>query len=448
MKKIILSLAMMLCAAGVMAQQTPEEKAAAKAAAAELKAQQKQAKSLLDEAVKLRDMALPLMQKADATAQELQQARQGARDGFQKVSQALESGHVDPKRLFEAWKCSDDLASMMLNEELQKAAASMPFDTLGFHNALIQVGKSKQGVLKYGNPKDDTQKLVLASAETQLVSIMTYYAYDGQFNMTSNPKLALQGFDTYMNYAKLFPEVANYDAVKNPKIPNNQIAYYAFMCAFEAKDVAAMDKYYPLAVTFEAGAEGVKQRKVMYYLQEGDTLRWAEECKKMAMADPKNNEDMIQNLLAFYQRQGTEAMTAFADEVLAADPENLIANYAKGYVLFSQEKYEDALALYQRCTEIKPEYVDAQIQCGLCLNNMGNAYNRKIQGKKFKSQAEVKAEEDKVKDFFRRAIPYFEKVEELCPTEPNRWAYELKTSYGVIGDKANEAKYKEICDNM
>lgn len=445
MKKLFLTLAVIISAASMMAQ-TAEEKAALKAAQQAQKAAQKQAKSQLDEAIKLRDSALPLMQKPDATEEDFRTACLQAAKGLELVTTALESGNIEEKRLFDAWKCSDDLASTKLNNELFLAAKSMPFDTLAFHNALQIVGKSKQGVLKYGNPKDDAHKPIVAAAALQLVSIMPYYAYDGQFNMNSNPAIALQGFDTYINYASIFPEVANEEAVKNPKVPVNQIAYYAFMCAYEAKDPASMEKYYDLAITFEAGAEGVKQRKVVYYLQQGDTARWAAESKKIAMENPGANADMIQNLLAYYQGKGVDKMGEFADEVLAVDPSNVIANYAKGYILFSQEKYDEALPLYQKCVETKPDYVDAQIQCGLCLSNMGSRYNKSVQNKKYKTQAEANAATEKIKDFYRKAIPYFEKVQELCPDEPGKWAYELKIWYGVIGDKAKEAEYAKLAE--
>jgi len=84
--------------------------------------------------------------------------------------------------------------------------------------------------------------------------------------------------------------------------------------------------------------------------------------------------------------------------------------------------------------------MEGNYQCGTCLYNIGkNNYNT-IRDKKYSSQAAADKEaEQKVKVWFRQALPYFEKVQELEPSDPTRWAGELKVIYGNLGMKQKAA---------
>ena len=73
-------------------------------------------------------------------------------------------------------------------------------------------------------------------------------------------------------------------------------------------------------------------------------------------------------------------MLSFADETIAVDNEILIAHYGKGYALFAAEKYDEALPVYLRCTEIKPDYYDAWYQAGLCKFRKAMNLNSTISG--------------------------------------------------------------------
>ena len=73
---------------------------------------------------------------------------------------------------------------------------------------------------------------------------------------------------------------------------------------------------------------------------------------------------------------------AFADALLAADPNNKIANYSKGVVLFGQEKYNEALPFFEKSAEIDPTFADAYYNAGVCCCNEGYAVNEEIGKKK------------------------------------------------------------------
>ena len=156
------------------------------------------------------------------------------------------------------------------------------------------------------------------------------------------------------------------------------------------------------------------------------------------------NEDYIQMLISYYIKKDKAAgkdsnlMMQYVDEVLAVEPNILIAQYGKAYRLFDLEKYDEAFEEYQKCTKIKSDYYDAWYQCGLCKYRKALAMNATVST--IKNQVEAKKALEKTKNLFGEAIPYFEKARECTPDEPQKWAFELRQCYSVTGqsDKAAE----------
>lgn len=493
MKKIIFSLALLLMAGSAFAQ-TPEEKAAAKAAKAAAKAAEKEATDLMTAGMKAKAEVDALFNTIQTETAKGAKANQGlideslitlhqkALEGVNTLNKALKSGNLPDKKLYEAYYASDVLATHVLNPELQKAAQSQPFDTLLFAKSVSTVADACVGQLKYGNPKDEMQKVNISSVQAKLPRILEFIAYSCSFSLANKDLAATcASFDQYCTFPERIAEAETNPAYKmksqlNPTL-KAQLAFNIYYTAFTQKDVETMGKYYEEAAKFDDAESHafVLQSRTQVYLQNGDTLKWVEATRANIFADPSSeaNENAIQNLLAYYQRsKGVAEMAKFADEVLAAAPESKIANYGKGYSLFAQEKFEEALEYYKKTVEIDPNYLEGYYQCGTCLSNIGAANNRRInddadKGKYTKTtkikftnnmteaqeraanaamaaaNKETQAAMDKdinakVVPYYRDAIPYFEKVRELTPDKPERWAYELRQCYYVIKDKAKQ----------
>lgn len=455
MKKIFLSL-VMLAAMGQAFAQTPEEKAAKKAA-------EKLAKSQVSQGVKLRDEILTLYQanqaeqakgekaNADLIGKNEASIKTKALEANEVLQTALHGGNVPPKQMFEASKALDDVSSQLLNPELNKAAAKQTFDTLAFAKAVDGVCKGCYGVITYGNKKDELQKPAILNSELKMPKLMTYYAYLCLFYTESkNINGAAAALDKYANFATDYPAVANEETVKNPEYPVSQFAFNLYYTAYTLKDYANCEKYYQTALEYpdEQSHNFVVSSYPQMFLSKGDTVRWVSELKSMIKADPNssNAEVATQNLLAYYGKQGPQPMSAFADEILTAFPNNKIANYGKGYSLFAQEKYEEALPFFQKSVEVASgEYLDGNFMCGMSLYREAlENYYKHIDSKKYKTAAEMTAAEDKyVKSYFRKAQTYFEKCRELAPEKAEDWAGPLQNIYKNLGDTV---KAKEMAD--
>lgn len=437
MKKILIAMVLFMTAGMAMAQMSPEEKKAQKEA-------QSKAKKEMADAMKLRDAAKTMQQEATPEKPcDFALVKEKSMQAAELIESALASGHIEEKKLFDAWFCSDEANSFVLNVELQKAAKNEPFDEALFQKSVENVSKSIQGVLKYGNPKDETQKTILPNERLKLAKCQIYYAYMMQFaSQAQNNAALIAACEKYINFTKLFPEVA--DLITNPQPTYPQMAFNIYFTAYNMKDYAKMAEYRELALQYDdpEARTFVEGSTNQVLLAQGDTIGWVNSLKESIKSDPTStqSENNIQNLLAYYAGKGNAELGAFSDEILQIAPDSKIANYGKGFSLFSDQKYEEAAKYFEKCIEIDPDYVDALQQAGGCYFNIGNNNNSKIAGKSFKTAAERDAAEKTVLDYFEKALPFFERVRELTPTDPNKWSYELKVIYTSLKmtDKAKE----------
>ena len=435
MKKIIISMALFLSVGTIMGQ---VDKAA-------LKQAQKEAKAQMTEAQKISEAITAKISEKTATEEEIMSE---CKKGQALIRKAIKSGVIAENKLGEAYKISADLALQPHNLLLSHAVNKEPFDTAFFYTNLKTMTTALQGEIK--NTKvtkgEAGNEKYLKSKANSLAQCGDYYIYAAQFNGECKQyDKALEAYDIAMTYAQKYPEVA--DQVKL-RVPNEQIAYYAFITAYEAKMYDKLDVYYDQAIQFPEGAVGVKQRKAVSYIERGDSVAWAKFVHEMTVKEPQSNDDFISMLISYYidkeEKSGSDAnlLIPYVDEIIAADPNNLIAHYGKAYKFFKQEKYDEAFNAYLKCTEIKNDYFDAWFQCGLCKYREALALNATVSS--IKNQTEAKKAKENAKNLFGEAIPYFEKARDCAPDEPSKWAVLLRDCYDVTDQKDKAAEMDKL----
>ena len=345
------------------------------------------------------------------------------------LTQALTSGET--KDMAMAWNTQGDLYQRIFAEELNKAAAHQPMDTAKFVKNLYACLDAYEKCNEVDEDKEYVEK-----NKANVMKFRTFLMYAGQFNFQNhNFSEAYKAYDAWLNFPKTQKMVASEPAVLNDTVfDKRQVAYYACLAAYQGKEYDKVATHIEEALQYDKEAKTVRQLHLMMLLEQGDTTQWISASKQYAKAD----EAIAQNLLAYYaEKKLNDEALAFADELLAADPNNKIANYSKGVVLFGQEKYNEALPFFEKSAEIDPTFSDAYYNAGVCCCNEGYAVNEEI-GKKKLTQKAYDAEIVKVKDLYKKGEPYFLKVKELEPDNPERWASRLRTIYYILGDKEKE----------
>ncbi len=348
------------------------------------------------------------------------------------LTQAMNSGETKDMAL--AWDVQGDLYQNVFTQELNKAAANQPLDTAKFVKNLYGCLDAYEKC----NELDAKQTYAMKN-KLNFIRFRPYLVYAGQFEgQNENYAGAYQAYSAWLTYPQDHKLVADELAVLNDTtFDRSQVAFYACMMAYQGKMYDKVAVHLEDALKYEKDVKTARQLQLATLLETGDTAQWVEISKSYANAD----ETVAQNLLAYYsEKKDDESMLNFANELLAADPNNKIANYSKGVVLFGQEKYEEALPFFEKSAEIDPTFTDAYFNAGVCCCNMGYAINEEIGQAKNLSKADYDAKIAQVKEWYKKAEPFFLKIKELEPDKPERWASRLKTVYYITEEKEKEAE--------
>ena len=283
MKKLMFGLALLLSAGMTMAQ-TPEEKAA-----------MKEAKAQLTQAMKLRDAAKTALQAATA-AKPADEAmvKQNCQEADELIEKALAGGHIDQKKLFDAYFVKDEVNTFLLNQEFAKYQRKEDVDVAFFNESLTKACDGMNGVLKYGNPKDDIQAGVIKAEKVKLAKCQVYYALLVQIsNQNGNTEAVIDNCKKYIDYPKAYPAVA--DLCANPNPPYSQMAYYICAMAYNLKDWKTLAEYTPLAKEFDDpdAKKFMDAASTNALLQQGDTIGWVKAMREQIAKDPTSEESEV-----------------------------------------------------------------------------------------------------------------------------------------------------------
>ena len=389
-----------------------------------------------------------LMANKERNEKETAQMHEKMQQCLELVNQALQSPETN-KELANAWDIKAALEMYAFSPEVDKIIAKQPFDTIAFAKHLYA---SLDAMQKCYEVEKETGRLTKDENYSKLnaVTVMrfqNYVAPCGQyFSQNGDQRRALDAFERWMNFAdkytilELQPQVLN-ELRNDPQRP--MIAFFSALTAYNLKDWNVFNKYIDLAQDYQDQHTAAVQLRLQSFVEQGDTAKWASESEKACIADPDGNEVLTQNLIAYYfNHNQMDKALGFVDQLIAADPENKLANYAKGVALYNKKDYKDAITYFDKAIELDPEYVDAYYNAGVCYSNIGYEINEKLNSSNKKmTQAEWNKSIAPVKEHYKKAEPYFLKVEELRPDNPDLWAGRLSIVYYILGDKAKQAKY-------
>ena len=364
-----------------------------------------------------------------------------------KVRATLEAALENPKTKKEFANAYDMLAMLDMfafSPYLDQVIAHQETDTTRLAELLYSCLDNKQKAYEAEVALAPKEVLYINKNRTDVLKFRMYVAYLGQmFFQNKQFDKAVDAFDRWMKYPQTYTILDGVDGVANDE-STPQIAYFTCLCAYFGKDYDTFDKYSDLARTYTDEKEQVNQLILQCYNDRGLTDRWLAFGKELVKEDPNANEAVMQNLLAyFFENKKTDEAVAFADEILALDPANKLGNYAKGLVLMNDRKYLEAVTYFDKAIEADPNYSDALFNAGVCYSNYGYDINDALSGKKM-NQAQYKKETDKVRDEYRKAEPYFVRVQELEPENTTKWASRLATVYYILGDQAKQKEYEKL----
>lgn len=418
MKKVLfMFMAALMTVSAAFAQDSKAEKAAAKAAEKALKAEIKEANKTLKKA----------MQILNAEGGDINEANT-------YIGQAMENKHTasDP----DTWYTAGKIQEKFYNKENEKMYLKQPYNEDLFFDALSKMFTYFQKCDELESQPNAKGKVVYKyrNADAELLSGIRPNLVSGgvnYFNKDNNEK-AYQLFSQYIESASI-PLLEKYDYVNTDSFLT-VVSYYASLAGMKMEKYDLALKYIDRALDDPEVGEQAMRYKCMSYANMGDTITWIENLKKGVERYP-SDEYYYSNLISYYSThdKNTE-LIAFADDMIQKTGLPIFS-FVKGFVAQNDKDYDNAIKFYKDVIEKDPNYTGAYRNLAICYCQMAQDKSDSVSNLNIKSK-EYKAGMEEVKDWYRLALPLYEKLRALDdgsdPDVKMAWQSGLYTCYYML----------------
>jgi len=392
-------------------------------------------------------MALPMCYAYSQT-DVLKQAKATLKNGDVKELQKLVDKmtvHPDTKDLADTWYVAGRVQQRKSEQEMEKAYLRKPYDTLTIYNSALNMSqyflrcdslaqlKTKPG--KINKYRKENQRAILADKGNLLNGGIYYYNHATEGDTTKLAR-ARDFFKTYIDLT-----VSDMFAADN-LLPRDsvfsQIAYYASLAAIRIGDNATVLKYAPYAEDDDKVGQYAMEFMAQAHQHYGNTSAWIETLKRGIEKHP-DDDYYFANLIDYYgSNNNYDEALEFANGMLAKAPDNYYYLFVKGFLYHSMKRYNDALVFYKRSIEENPYYAEAYSNVGLVYSLMAQDFS--VEAVTDIKDPRYSVDKAKLRSFYEKALPYYEKARELRPNDRTLWLTGLHRVYYNLsmGEQFNE----------
>lgn len=354
------------------------------------------------------------------------------------IQQAMVNVHTKDNP--DTWNVAGQIQQRFYMKEAEKLYLGQPYDTVAFYGSLSkmceyfvkcdeleQLPNAKGAVVVKYRPANKEQ---IKTNRPNLLNGGIFYYNKGQFKEAHNL------FSQYISTASA-PILAEYNITpENDEYMTDIAAYYSVQAGLQAEDYALAMTNIDLAKQSKdpAMASSIYRLEAQTYLNMGDSLKWVDLLKAGVERAPED-QYYYSNLLSYYVgKNNYDELTAFADEMLAKNPLPIF-RYVKGYIYQNMKEYDKAIEEYKIVIEQDPTYASAYHNLGICYSDLAQQVSDASATLNFRSKA-FKASQEKMKEYYRMALPMFEKLRTLDDgTDPERrtaWTSGLYNCYYIL----------------
>ncbi len=319
-----------------------------------------------------------------------------------------------------------------MNDQMKMSKNNQSYDTLGMYNAAANALKAAEECYKYDNMPNAKGKVSpkFASLSTTLWPIHIDLVNGGQYAAQhNNTDAVLMYWGAFLD-SDSSPLFASIDEAKKKSEDQyrGQVARFAAVYAYQAKDMDAANKYCDIALKDTAEFKNAFNLKLVLMgdglKNKEDSLGYASKLKELQTKYP-DNDVILDKLYNVYASLGEKVQAKqVLTDALAKDPNNFVALADLGMAYISENDADNAIKYLRKACDLKPDNAVVQTYLGTVLNVKA-------------SNAVAKQTRDVI---FEEAIKHLDKAKELDPNKNQaNWGYNrYQAYYGRYG--ANDPK--------
>ena len=422
MKKLVLSLAMVLGATFAFGQELTKE---------ELKQQKRQIKALMG-----------IVNDAEAN---INTDPVGAANSLKPV---LKNELVNKDAY--VWYVSASAKQAVIANENNKRVEGAAYDEAKLNLYTYDLGYDLEMCEKCDMLPDAKGRVKPRYSEFLKMSYMQQY---GQFYNAGAYFYGNEDYEKAYELFKMFIDTADklykLEVMQKDTVNVPVAAYNMSLCGMQLQNYEMVLTHVDMALANEQMAPTAFRYKTVATIELGDTAKWIELCSEGLKAYPEDTY-FSQSLIQYYDNRGeNDKLNELADRLIESDSSNPMFYFLKGYI--AQGKFEregvnanpadldTAIVWYKKSLEVDSNYETA-------LANLGRCYLQKAQilnsEQPITRDKKVLAKfKDTLNGYFNEALPLYERLRENNPDRPDLWMNGLMNCYYNLN---MEAKLKEL----
>lgn len=401
MKKLVLSLAMVLGASFAFGQELSKE---------ELKQQKKEIKALMKVV-------------GDAEAN-IYTDPVGAANALKPV---LKNDLVNKDAY--VWYVSASAKQAVITNENNKRAEGNDYDEEKLYSYTYDLGKDLEICEQCDMLPDAKGRVKPRYGEFLKMSYMQQY---GQFYNAGAYYYGNEDYEKAYELFRMFINTADklceLEVMQKDTVNVPVAAYNMSLCGMQLENYEMVLSHVDIALISDQIAPTAFKYKAMATIELGDTLTWLELCKE-GITKYADDPYFSQSVIQYYDNNGEqEKLIALADELIAIDPENPLYVYLKGYIPHQKKDLDTAIEWYVKTLEVDPNYESALSNLALCYIQKAQEYDMNCTTNP--NNKKQLAKDREIKDgFYNQALPLLEKLRSLYPDRTDLWLTNLMNCY-------------------
>jgi len=195
------------------------------------------------------------------------------------------------------------------------------------------------------------------------------------------------------------------------------ILYNAGLAFMNAKQYKKAITYFTDCAKYGYNGGSSYAQIITAYQQLGDTVKSVEIMKQAFIKYPDDQSINVQ-LINYYIMSGqpNEALS-YLDKAIEKEKENPSFYLAKGVALDKLGRQDDAIVVYKKAIEVKPDFADAFYNIGVIYFNRGVKQFEVANAVPPSEQTRYETEKKKSDDEFVKAVPFLEKAVQYNPKD-------------------------------